>query len=131
MDVHQSLINHLDDLGVRVHIKRNRMVNRRGFPTGSRHYRVVVSNQSGDSFTAVYSQGPAIKEDPSIFDVLSALMLDYECGGMTFEEFCSDLGYNEDSRKDYDLWASLKRIEADLANVLGGHIESIRDIIQC
>ena len=79
----------------------------------------------------VYSQGPAIKEDPSIFAVLSALMLDYECGGLSFKEFCSNIGYDESSKEDYDLWAYQKKVEADMVNVLGRHvIESIRGIIQ-
>lgn len=131
MDAYQELINRLDDLGVIVHIERNEMVDREGFPTGSRHYGVTVSNQSGDSFSVVYSQGPAIKEEPSIFGVLSSLILDYDCGGLSFEDFCSDLGYDEDSREDYKLWEQCKVLREEVGNVLSKDvIDNLYDIIQ-
>ena len=131
MNAYQELINHLDDVGVRVHIERHKMVDREGFPTGSRHYEVTVSNQSGDSFSVVYSQGPAIKEAPSIFAVLSALMMDYECGGLSFEEFCSDIGYDPDSKEDYKLYMNAKALNADMYSVLGDDIvRSIGVILQ-
>lgn len=131
MDAYQELINHLDDLGVIVHIERSKMVDRGGFPTGSRHYEVTVSNQSGDSFSVVYSQGPAIKGEPSIFNVFSSLILDYDCGGLSFEDFCSDLGYDEDSREDYKLWEQCKVSREEVGNVLSKDvIDNLHDIIQ-
>lgn len=131
MDAYQELINYLDDLGVIVHIERSKMVDRGGFPTGSRHYDVIVSNQSGDSFREVYSQGPAVKKEPSVFTVLSALMSDYQCGGLAFEDFCYTLGYNVDSREDYKLWKRLKAVNEEMATVLSRDvIDTISDMLQ-
>lgn len=122
MDAYQELINHLEYVGVRVRIERNQTVAREGFPTGSRHYDVIVSNQSGDSLKIMYSQGPAIKGEPGIFDVFSSLILDYDCGGLSFEDFCSDLGYNVDSREDYKLWQDARALNLDMYEVLGDDI---------
>lgn len=131
MNAYQELINHLDDVGVRVHIERHKMVDREGFPTGSRHYDVIVSNQSGDSFREVYSQGPAVKEEPSVFTVLSALMLDYQCGGLSFEDFCYTLGYDADSREDYKLWKHSKAVNEEMVTVLSRDvIDTVSDMLQ-
>lgn len=59
---------------------------------------------------------------PTIEDVLYCLLADASCVqyGQTFEEFCSELGYDTDSRKAEkifnvcrDVWAALIRLGAD------------------
>lgn len=130
MNAYQQLNDYLVDVGVEVKIERNTTFERKDFPEGSRHYDVIVSNQSGDSFRCMYSRGSAIKDEPSIFGVFSSLILDYDCGGLSFDEFCSDLGYDEDSREDYKLWRSAKLINVEMFNILGNDvIDRIRDIL--
>ncbi|UMO77802.1 hypothetical protein [Bacteriophage Phi NF-1] len=130
MNAYQQLNDYLVDVGVEVKIERNTTFERKDFPEGSRHYNVTVSNQSGDSFLRVYSQGPAIEDEPSILAVLHSLVLDYDCGELSFDDFCSDLGYNADSREDYKLWRSAKLINVEMFNILGNDvIDRIRDIL--
>ena len=41
---------------------------------------------------------------PDIKTVMYCLLYDMRAGDHTFEEFCSELGYDEGSRKAYALW---------------------------
>ena len=66
---------------------------------------------------------PATEPMPPVFeDVLQSLLLDAECvrHGQPFEEFCNDLGYNPDSRKDHliylacqEIWHGLVRLDVN------------------
>lgn len=74
-------------------------------PTGSRHWSCVLRRNQGEPFgtlTVPFSQGPAIKEDPTASDVLNCLALDasgIESSAGTFEDWCDEYGYDPDSRK--------------------------------
>lgn len=129
--MHEQLNDYLMKVGVEVKIERNTTLERVDFPSGSRHYDVIVSNQSGNSLRTVYSQGPAIKEEPSILDVMYCFVLDFDCVGLTFEDFCSDLGYDADSREDYKLWRDVRALTISMLDVLGEDVVSdIRGIVQ-
>ncbi len=122
MDMHEQLNNYLHEVGVEVKIKRNTTYERKDFPAGSRHYDVIVSNQFGDSFRTVYSQGPATKEEPSILSVVYSIVIGLDCGELSFKEFCADIGYDEDSREDYKLFMDVKALNTDVYSVLGDDI---------
>ena len=47
---------------------------------------------------------------PDIKGVMRSLLRDMDAGDKTFEEFCSDYGYDEDSRKAYALWEECGRV---------------------
>lgn len=131
MDMYEQLNDYLMDAGVEVKIERNTTYERKDFPAGSRHYDVIVSNQSGDSFRTVYSQGPAIKADPSLVAVLYSLVMDLDYRGLSFECFCSDIGYNPDSKEDYKLYMDAKALSEDMFSVLGDDIvRRIQTIVQ-
>lgn len=131
MNINRQMYRYLAEVGVGVHIKRNKeIIRRKGFLEESRHYDVIVSNQSGDSFRYMYSQGSAIKYEPSVLDVLYYLILDYDSGRLSFEDFCSELGYAEDSIEDYRLYREIKAVHAGMLNVLGEDvIKRICDIV--
>jgi hypothetical protein len=66
-------------------------------PPGSRHWRCTL--RCGHRRMVVYfSQGPAIEREPTVEDVLDGLASD--AFGGTFEDWCAELGYDSDSRKD-------------------------------
>lgn len=48
--------------------------------------------------TLYYSQGYGIQGEPTLESVLNCLISDSTCGE-TFQEFCDNLGYDNDSRK--------------------------------
>jgi hypothetical protein len=49
--------------------------------------------------TVPFFQGSAHTQEPSAADVISCLVSDASAGDQTFEEFCSEFGYDVDSRK--------------------------------
>lgn len=131
MDMYEQLNDYLHKVGVEVKIERKTTFERKYFPEGSRHYDVIVSNKSGDSFRTVYSQGPAIKADPSLVAVLYSLVMDLDYRGLSFECFCSNMGYDPDSKSDYRLYMDAKALSEDTFSVLGDDIVCrIRTIVQ-
>lgn len=122
MNMYEQLNDYLIEVGVEVKIKRNTTCERKDFPAGSRHYDVIVSNQSGDSFRTVYSQGPATKEEPSILSVVYSIVMGLDYRELSFKEFCADIGYDEDSKEDYKLFMDAKALSEDMYSVLGDDI---------
>ena len=56
---------------------------------------------------------------PEVADVLYCLLSDALCGQDTFEDFCNNLGYNADSRKDLEVYLVCQKTEQDLRKLLG------------
>ncbi len=46
---------------------------------------------------------------PTVADVLYCLLNDAACGCMTHSEFCDEYGYNEDSRKNFELYLACQK----------------------
>lgn len=67
---------------------------------------------------------------PSIADVMYNLLSDYECGQMTFEDFCSDLDYNYDSIKDMNLHRELVEQKNKVAKYFGLAIPKMQKILE-
>lgn len=67
------------------------------------HYRCQLRRSFGSirrSFTVTFSMGLAICHEPTAADVLDCLASDSSSVDQhTFEEWCSELGYDTDSRK--------------------------------
>ena len=62
----------------------------------------------------------------SDYDALSCLSYCY-CG--CFEDFCSDFGYDTDSRRDVDIWLAVQKESADLARLFNEkELELLHDI---
>ena len=69
-------------------------------PAGSTHWRCTL-RRGRKSMILYFSQGPALRGMPTIVDVLTCLALDasgYD-DARSFEEWCSEYGYDADSRK--------------------------------
>lgn len=80
---------------------------------GSAHWKVVVTVR-GKRMTIYYSQGPAVVAEPTAADVLDSLALDASCAQGTFEDFCSEFGYDTDSRKVERLFKACQKVRVDL-----------------
>lgn len=68
------------------------------------------------------------KPDP--VGVLHSLIRDAECGDMAFEDFCAELGYNEDSRNDYGIWQACRETSRWLKPLLGTQFAEIQELVQ-
>jgi len=90
-----------------------------GNPT---HWHVTLRRtDTGASIGPIdYSMGSAHRGPPSARDVLGCLLSDVESVvDRTFEEFCSDLGFDEDSRRAERAFKSCCRIDRDMHLFLG------------
>lgn len=64
-------------------------------------------NNSGLKYgqkTRLHSPVKNVRIKPNAYDVLACIT---KSDPSNFEDFCSEFGYNEDSRKDYKLWESV------------------------
>ena len=72
-------------------------------------------------FTVYFSQGSAHTEDPTLNDVLDCLAQDsagYE-NAHSLEDWCSEYGYDTDSRKAEKTYKAVKRQAEQLKRILG------------
>jgi hypothetical protein len=89
---------------------------------GTRHWRCVLK-RGRKRLTIAYSQGPAIQEDPAVQDVLGSLVMDSTCGEESFEDFCSSMGYDTDSRTAERLYRTVQTQTTKVQRFLGDLLE--------
>lgn len=93
-----------------------------GFPRGSMAYEVTLM-MDGRALVTPFHQGSAHKEPPTAADVLYCLILDLSCGEQSFEEFCSEMGADTDSRKAYATWETCSNMAPKVREFLGKHFD--------
>jgi hypothetical protein len=75
-----------------------------------------------------FYQGTGHKKPPTAADVASCMLFDAAALGASFEEWCSDTGYDSDSRAAERAYhaciASAKQIKA----LLGEHFDALREL---
>lgn len=67
-----------------------------------------------------------VGKDPTMLDVLSCLVMDEQASELTFEEFCSDFGYNSDSIKDKSIYDDVVTEGKKFRRFADGDIERLR-----
>jgi hypothetical protein len=85
-------------------------------------WRLTVENWRGGgaSYEFPYMQGTAHTAKPTLVDIMSALLSDASCVlGRDFGEFCSDLGYDPDSRKAERLYGQIVENNAKVCKLFG------------
>lgn len=113
------------------------------FKTWQLHYAIVVRHR-GRSETFSYCAGYGLAEAalkkryqhpslsrasimqdylarwrPTAVQVLECLRMDAECGAYSFEEFCGNCGYDEDSREAERTWRACADTARKLRSLLG------------
>lgn len=88
----------------------------------NRHFEVTLQ-LGNDSMMVPFSQGDAHTEEPTAEDVLNCLASD-SAGPDSFEEFCSEYGYDEDSRTAERIFNACQRQKAELESFLGTELFS-------
>lgn len=85
---------------------------------GMDHWTVTIKGNN-KRMSVAYSMGSGHKgKEPDLEGVLECLASDVSCSQYTFSEFCSNLGYDEDSRKAEKIYLACKAIKGKLAKVL-------------
>lgn len=82
------------------------------------NYRVTLTYRRR-RLTVDWFQGELNTRDPEAAGVLDCLLSDASSGDLDFAAFCSELGYNEDSRKAERTWRACQQIGRDLRRLLG------------
>jgi hypothetical protein len=100
------------------------------WPEGSRHFWITLYRKHGEheleKLETEYHMGPALKDDPTIEEVLSSLMSDASCAdGETFEGFCDGLGYSSDSIKALNTYNACVKTARELRDLLGVHYDRV------
>jgi len=91
-----------------------------------RHIFIFRISRNGKSYTAKFGQSIAAgANEPTAYDILSCLTK-YEPG--TFENFCSDYGYNSDSRAAEKIYKAVKKEFAGVERVFGDVLEQLQEI---
>lgn len=85
---------------------------------GMDHWTVTIKGNNKRMSTA-YSMGSGHKgKEPDLEGVLECLASDVSCSQGSFKEFCSGLGYNEDSRKAEKMFIACRNIKNKLSKIL-------------
>ena len=66
-----------------------------------------------------------VPKAPEVADVISCLISDANSGMMNFDDFCSEFGYDTDSRKALAVWEQCVSTAGPIKRLLGKHFESL------
>ncbi len=92
-----------------------------------RTHWTVTATFEGQTITSPFSQGSAFDRPPTARDVLSSLVMDASCADEpTFEDFCSSLGYDSDSRTAERIWHACRDTELQLRRMFGAKYEDLQ-----
>ena len=83
-----------------------------------RHWKVTLRRGKA-RLTTYFSQGSAHTKKPTAMDVLGCLASDSAGAEESFEEWCSSLGYDSDSRKARGTYDTVRKQTAKLKKFLG------------
>lgn len=86
-------------------------------PAGSYHYRVTLKRK-GRQLTVPFSMGPALDHEPTAEEVLACMLSDASSADRSFEEWCRDYGFDEDSRKAERTYQAIQRQTKQLRQFL-------------
>ena len=90
------------------------------------HWKCALKRGLGDDcerMAAYFSQGSGHKRrEPALADVLSCLADDSDVVDYTFEEWCENLGFDDDSRKAEHTYKACLRLGEELREFLGAEL---------
>lgn len=97
---------------------------------GSTHWLCRI-RRGRRSMKVYFSQGPAIRQEPTAEDVLDCLASDASGfdNASSFEDWCAEYGLDSDSRKAEKTYRAIEFQRRDLVNLLGG--DAYRALLEC
>lgn len=98
-----------------------------GFDDNASHwqFRIYYPYQAGKEIKGHYSQGSAIKRNPTITDILNSMILDTVSVDQPFGGWCQDYGYDEDSRKALKMYRECEKEYVQLLKMFGSKITEL------
>lgn len=108
-----------------------------GRPWECDQWRVVIKSESGSAqHTFDYYTGLGLRRDgapdqPSVANVLHALLMDSSTSDQKFQEWCDEMGYSSDSRRAYTVYKACLRIARKLRECFSPDtLEQIRHVLE-
>ena len=95
-----------------------------GWPAGTHSYKVTLRLGSR-TLTVPFFKGSANMSEPSAADVLYCLCSDAYSGELSFEHFCSEFGYDLDSRKAEATYKACVKLAPKVRKFLGEHFDTV------
>lgn len=104
-------------------------------PDTHKPVRIASKKLQDKSMAIKYSYGLEYPNQwlilPTAASVLHSTSLDAQCASDTFEDFCSNLGYDEDSRKALEIYLACQEGGKKLRKIFtSAEIEQIQEILQ-
>lgn len=87
------------------------------------NYRVTLKYQRR-AYTFDFFMGSANTDEPSSEGTLECLLSDASSADQDFESFCSDMGYDSDSRKAERIYQACQKVRGNLQRLLGEDFEA-------
>lgn len=78
----------------------------------------------GRQYSFDFWQGQGVAGEPTVEGVLECLLNDAQAGQENFEEFCRELGYDQDSRRAEQIWKACRATERSMRRLLGEDYEA-------
>jgi hypothetical protein len=72
----------------------------------------------------------AMLKPPQVADVIYSLVMESSATDTTFEDWCSDCGYDTDSRKALEMYLLCQENGIKIRKLLGKHFAAVRDAAQ-
>lgn len=98
------------------------------------HHRITVKNVENRrwaqfDFWASIAH-PKLDGEYDVLNAFYCFVSDAISGSYTYEEFCDEFGYDEDSRRAEKTWKACKRTSKKLARIYEGDIYDLSDKLQ-
>jgi hypothetical protein len=122
----------LEAMGVQLEIKRvdRRPDNGIDWSKDARHWGFTLSRNEHEH-EGFFSQGPAVRGDPDVLDVLGSLLLDTSDYVTDFDEWCDDTGNDTDSRRANATWEAIGEEEKFLTTAFTkGELSDLRELFE-
>jgi len=95
------------------------------------HWDVVLKRGKAAPLSTRFHMGIGLDgRAPTAAAVVYSLMSDGRAGELSFEEFCSEFGYDADSRRAEKIWKECKKIAPKIRKLLGAHFERVTEAAQ-
>lgn len=95
--------------------------------TRMNHWKTTL-RMGRKQMTIIFSQGIAITENPKQKDVLYCLQSDSSCADYSFDDFCNEFGYDNDSRQAERTHKAIIRQTKKLRQFMG---DKYNEFIDC
>lgn len=82
----------------------------------ARNYELFISREN-QFFVTYFSMGIGLNREPELLTVLDCLITDAFAGAETFEDFCSEFGYDTDSRRAERTWKACQETALNLSRL--------------